>query len=95
LIDLIYATFLPGRRIAANFTNTVHTMDRFKKTLYKVSISELIDYYHFSLISAGLLNMALNEIWKIFGYIGKMNVINTYYFIINQDNRLHTRGWRP
>jgi hypothetical protein len=33
--------------------------------------------------------MALNEIWKIFGYIGKMNVINTYYFIINQDNRFH------
>ena len=77
--ELMYETFLPGHRIAANLASIAHTMDFFTKDQYLTPISELIRYYHnFDDLSTRLSNLALKSSLGILWDIEMQGEYNNY-----------------
>ncbi|HEX6028383.1 MAG TPA: DHH family phosphoesterase [Nitrososphaeraceae archaeon] len=80
--ELMYETFLPGHRIAANLASIAHTMDFFTKDQYLTPISELIRYYHnFDDLSMRLSNLALKSSLGILWDIEMQGEYNNYVLL--------------
>lgn len=80
--ELMYETFLPGHRIAANLASIAHTMDFFTKDQYLTPISELIRYYHnFDDLSTRLSNLALKSSLGILWDIEMQDEYNNYVLL--------------
>jgi uncharacterized protein len=80
--ELMYETFLPGHRIAANLASIAHTMDFFTKDQYLTPISELIRYYHnFDDLSMRLSNLALKSSLGILWDIDMQGEYNNYVLL--------------
>ncbi len=80
--ELMYETFLPGHRIAANLASIAHTMDFFTKDQYLTPISELIRYYHnFDDLSTRLSNLALKSSLGILWDIEMQGEYNNYVLL--------------
>jgi uncharacterized protein len=80
--ELMYETFLPGHRIAANLASIAHTMDFFTKDQYLTPISELIRYYHnFDDLSMRLSNLALKSSLGILWDIDMQVEYNNYVLL--------------
>ena len=80
--ELMYETFLPGHRIAANLASIAHTMDFFTKDQYLTPISELIRYYqNFDDLSMRLSNLALKSSLGILWDIEMQGEYNNYVLL--------------